>query len=492
MRPLTGIDSLFLSLESQTSLFQVGAVSVLDPSTAPDDSPPPHEALRRIVESRLDHLPPFRARLVNVPLGLDHPRWVEDEPDLDRHIRRAALPAPSGERELARYAADVLARPLDRNRPLWEIHVVEGLEGELVAGVAKLHHSAVDGIAGTEVTANLMDLSPVLAEPRPRPDGHRESVPGPLGMLRSAGANAGRRAFSAARLPGRLAGTAMSLRGHNRSLGGSPPPAFFSAPRTSLAARLGPDRVVGLARVDLADVEAVRQAARATVNDVILALSASALRVYFEERGELPKEPLCAFVPVSVRGEGDSMTDGVNRLSGMLVSLATDIDDPVLRLAAIAEGSRLAKEQHVVMGEDLFAELAAVGVPALLRPIGRLVRGLGLTSRFPPFNVVVSSFAGPSFPLYCGGAEMVAYHPFGPVIDGAVLNITAMSYRGQIGFGLLGCRDAVPEVEILSRLIPESMNQLTKVLSATGRRNRRPAQDVQALPIRRGRSDRGS
>ena len=491
MRPLTGIDSLFLSLESQTNLFQVGAVSVLDPSTAPEDSPPPHEAVRRIVESRLDRLPPFRARLVNVPFGLDHPRWVEDEPDLDRHIRRGALPAPGGERELAGYAADVLARPLDRSRPLWEIHVVEGLEGDLVAGVAKLHHSAVDGIAGTEVTANLMDLSPVLAERHPRPDGHQESVPGSLGLLRSAGANAGRRAFSTARLPGRLAGTAMSLRGHNRSLGGSPP-AFFSAPRTSLAAPLGTRRVVGLARVDLADVESVRQATRATVNDVILALSASALRVYLEERGELPEEPLCAFVPVSVRSEGDAMTDGVNRLSGMLVSLATDIDDPVLRLAAIAESSRLAKEQHVVMGEDLFAELAAMGVPALLRPIGRLVRGLGLTSRFPPFNVVVSSFAGPTFPLYCGGAEMVAYHPFGPVIDGAALNITAMSYRGQIGFGLLGCRDAVPDIEMLSRLIPESMNQLTKVLSASGRRNRRPAQDVRALSIRRGRNDRGS
>jgi diacylglycerol O-acyltransferase / wax synthase len=483
MRPLTGIDSLFLSLESQTNLFQVGAVSVLDPSTAPEESPPPYEAVRRVVESRLDRLPPFRTRLVTVPWGLDHPRWVEDEPDLDRHIRRAALPAPGGERELACYAADALARPLDRNRPLWELHVVEGLEGGLVAGVAKLHHSAIDGVAGTEVTANLMDLSPKLAEAQGPCEMERDTVPGPVALLRGAASNARRRALPTARLLGRLTGTAARLRARNRLLGGPPPPAIFSAPRTSLAARLGPERVVGLARVDLADVEAVRQATRATVNDVILALAASALRVYLEERGELPKEPLCGFVPISVRGQGDTLIDGVNRLSGMLVSLATDIADPVLRLAAIAEGSRVAKEQHRVLGEDLFSELATLGVPALLGPIGRALRGLGVTTRFPPFSVVVSSFPGPSFPLYCGGAELMAYHPFGPIIDGAALNITAMSYRGQIGFGLLGCRDAVPDIDLVARLIPESMNQLTKALSAAGHRRRRPAEDDHPLPI---------
>jgi diacylglycerol O-acyltransferase len=468
MRPLTGIDSMFLSLESATNLFHVGAVSVLDPSTAPEGSPPPHEALRKVVESRLDRLPPFRGRLVAVPGGLDHPTWVDDVPELDRHVRRGALPTPGGEQELARYAADVLARPLDRSRPLWEIHVVEGLEGGLVAGVAKLHHAAIDGIAGTEVTAELMDLSPKLAGADGPCDLEHEPVPGALALLRGAVAHAGRRALPTARLMVRLTGTVARLRTRNRLLGGPPPPGYFTAPRTPLSARLSRERVVGLTRVDLADVEAVRQATHATVNDVILALAASALRLYLEERGELPKEPLCAFVPVSVRGEGDSLWSGVNQLSGMLVSLATDIADPLVRLTAIAAGTRTAKEQHHVLGEDLFSELAALGVPALLGPTGRLVRGLGLTSRFPPFSVVVSSFPGPSFPLYCGGAEMLAYHPFGPVVDGAALNITAMSYRGQIGFGLLACRQAVPDVDLVAHLIPESMTQLTKAVSAAG------------------------
>lgn len=473
MRPLTGIDSLFLSLESPTNLFQVGAVSVLDPSTAPEESPPPYEALRRVVENRLDRLPPFRMRLVDVPWGLDHPRWLEEPPDLDRHIRHAALPAPGGERELAHYAADVLARPLDRRRPLWEIHVVEGLEGGLVAGLAKLHHSAIDGVAGAEATANLMDLRPEVPEATGGCGLGRDAIPSPVALLRGAAASAGRRALPTARLLGRLPGTALRLRTRNRLLGGPPPPALFSSPQTSLSARLGPDRAVGLARVDLADVEAVRKAAGATLNDVVLALAAASLRAYLDERGELPEQPLSAFVPVSVRGEDGALTEGVNRLSGMLVSLATHIADPVLRLAVIAEGSRVAKDQHRVLGEDLFSEMATLGVPALLGPIGRMVRGLGLTSRFPPFSITVSSFAGPSFPLYCAGAELLAYHPFGPVIDGAALNVTAMTYRGQIGFGLLGCRDAVPDIDVVARLIPESMHQLTKALTPTGPRRRR-------------------
>jgi diacylglycerol O-acyltransferase len=471
MRPLTGIDSLFVSLESRTNLMHVGAVSVLDPSTAPPDSPPPYEALRMVVENRLDRLPPFRKRLVEVPGGLDHARWVQCEPDLGRHVRRGALPSPGGERELAQYASDVLARPMDRARPLWEIHVVEGLEGDLVAGVAKLHHLIVDGIAGTEVTAALMDLEPVrVTSDGPAPGASEEPVPGLLPLLGEAVLNAGRRALPATRMLGRLATTAGALRSRNRRIDVSPPPGLFDGPRTSLSARVGTDRVAGLARVDLSDVHAVRHATHVKVNDVVLALAASALRHYLQERDELPAEPLVAFVPVSVRRAEDGLDTGVNRLSGMLVSLATDISDPLTRLVVIAESSRRAKEQHSVVGETFFSDLASLTVPALLGPVVRLYRALGLSSRFPPFSVVVSSFPGPDFPLYCAGAEMLAYHPFGPVIDGAAVNITAMSYRGQIGFGLLGCRDAAPDIESLARFIPESMTELTKALSDAGHR----------------------
>ncbi|HLJ09126.1 MAG TPA: WS/DGAT domain-containing protein, partial [Acidimicrobiia bacterium] len=352
---------------------------------------------------------------------------------------------------------------------------------------AKLHHSAIDGIAGAEATAALMDLEPVAVGDDPPSGLASEPVPSPWQLVGSACRNAGRRVMPTTRLLARLPGTALRLGIRNRLLEGTPPPGFFTSPRTSLASRLSRRRVAGVTRVDMADVEEVRQASGATVNDVILTLAASAMRLYLEERGELPAEPLCSFVPVAVRADGEDPMRDVNRLSGMLVSLATDVDDPLRRLAVIAESARAAKDQHRVLGEDLFSELAALGVPALLGPTGRLARGLGLTSRFPPFSVVVSSFAGPTFPLYCAGAELLAYHPFGPVVDGAALNITAMSYRGQIGFGLLACAEAVPDVDLLARLIPESMTELTKAVSSPHHRKAGASAPAAVVSARRSR-----
>lgn len=477
MHRLSGMDSMFLSLESPTNLFQVGAVTVLDPATAPPGSPPPHEALRRVVAERLDRLAPLRRRLVGAPGGLDHPRWVEVTPDLGRHIVRGALPAPGTERELAAYAAAALACPLDRRRPLWEMHVVEGLEGGLVAGVAKLHHSIVDGIGGAELTAELMDLSPVEPKDVELEECRAEATPGAALLLAEAARRFGSRIPRAGRLGLRLALSGISLRQRNRQLDVAPPPAPFSGPRTSLAARLGPDRSVGLAQVDRAEVDAVRQATGVSVNDVILFLVGSALRCHLAERQELPAKALTSFVPKAVSPEAVSLDAGVNKLSGMLVSLGTDVADPVLRLMAVAESASVAKDQERVLGEDLFGELAELVPPALLMRTGRMVRAVGLTTRWPPFSVVVSNFPGSPVSLYCAGAELVAYHPFGPVIDGAVLNVTATSYRDRISFGLLACRDAVPQLqmEALSRRIGEAMSQLSKAVTSLGRPARRAA-----------------
>ena len=461
---------MFVSLESATNLFQVGAVTVLDPSTAPPGAPPPHEALRRVLEDRLDRLGPFCRRVVTAPGGIDHPRWVACRPDLDRHVRRAALPGPGSDVELARFTADVLSRPLDRARPLWEIHVVEGLEGGLVAGVAKIHHSAIDGVAGTEVTAQLMDLEPLPVPERPSSVVRTEDGPSLAGLVRDAALSAARRAVPTARLGGRMVAAGLQLRGRNRHMAGDPPPAPFAAPRTRFNALAGSTRAAAFARIDRADVDTVRTVTGATVNDVILAVSGTALRRYLAERDELPDTSLTAFVPKSVRSAADTLDTGVNRLSGMLVSLATDRPDPLRRLLAVSASSHVAKEQERVLGEDLMGELAEIGVPALLAPVGRLVRGLRLLERRPPFTVVVSSFPGPPFPLFCAGAEMLAYHPFGPVIDGATVNITAMSYRDHIGFGLLACRDAVPDVEVLGHFVSDAMSELAKSAANAGGR----------------------
>jgi diacylglycerol O-acyltransferase / wax synthase len=467
MQRLGGIDSMFVSLESPTNLFHVGAVAVLDPSTAPAGSPPPHEALRRVMEKRIHRIHPLRKKLVAVPGGIDHPRWIEDPNlDLDRHLHRGALPSPGGERELTRFAADVLSRPLDRRHPLWEIHSVEGLEGGLFAGVAKLHHSTVDGIAGTEVTAELMDLTPEVRDVgEPDEELRPEPVPSPVSLLRDAFVNAGKRTIPTLRGLGDLSMAAMGIRSRNRRQDAVAPPSLFSSPRTRLAASVGAGRAVGLAQIDRADVDEVRAKTGAKVNDVILAVTSSALRRYLKQHDELPEEELSGFVPISVRSESDNLSTGVNRLSGMLVSLATNVSDPIVRLLTMLENTRNAKEQAGILGPEVFSNLSELAVPALLAPAGWFARVSGLTRMRPPFSIVVSSFPGPPFPLYCGGAEMLAYYPFGPVIDGAALNITAMSYRDQIGFGLLADRDALPDVDALARMIPDSMGELKKAVT---------------------------
>jgi diacylglycerol O-acyltransferase len=469
MQRLTGIDSMFLSLESPTNLFQVGAVSIIDPSTAPAGTPPPYEALRQVILERLHLLAPFRRRLVRVPGGLDHPRWIEDPDfDVDRHLHRGALPSPGGAAELARYAADVLSQPLDRTRPLWEIHVVEGLDGGLIAAVAKIHHAAIDGVSGAELTANLMDPTPeIAAVPPPHEPWRPDQVPSRAALAGGALWHLGGVIPTATATTARTLQAALRIRGYNRRRDTVASPSPFSAPRTSLGTRLGRERTVGLAQVDRADIEVVRAATGATFNDVILALAGAVLRFHLEDRGELPAKPLVAFVPVSVRNDDDKLDTGANRLSGMLVSLATTVEDPVEQLMAVSECARHAKAKDQVLGPDTLSSVAELALPSVFGPTARLVLRAGITTRWPPFNLTVSSFPGPPVPLYCAGGKLLAYYPFGPVFDGAALNITAMSYLDQVGFGVFACRDAIPDVDVMARRIPEA---LTKLLKATASR----------------------
>ena len=459
-----GLDSVFLSLETATNLYHVGAVTVLDPATAPPGTPAPYDAVRRLIEERLHLLGPFRRRLAGVPLGLDHPRWVEDtDIDIGFHLRRGHLPRPGAAAELAVYAADVLSRPLDRTRPLWEMHVVEGLDGDLVAGVTKIHHSVIDGVAGVELTANLMDLTPQTAPTPPPPEDWRaDPWPSAAGLvgdglrrLTGLGARASAAAVEAA-------GAAIRIAARNRQPESTAPPAPFTAPRTPIGVRVGTRRVAGLGRVERADVDQVRSATGASVNDVILFLAATVLRDYLAQRGELPDKPLVAAVPVSVRAAHDTLDTGVNKLSGMLVSLATTVEDPRARLAAIRESVRNAKEQDRLLGSALVERATDLFPPVVMTPAAWLAQRTGLMTRRPAFNVIVSSFPGSPVPLYCAGAKVLAYHPFGPVSDGASLNITAMSYIDHIGFGFLADGDAAPDVDALAARLPEALTELAK------------------------------
>ncbi len=490
MRRLSGLDAIFLYLETPTNHMHVGSTVVLDPSTIPGGYA--FEKVRALVESRLPLLPPFRRRLVEVPFGLHHPIWVEDPDfDLDYHLRRAALPPPGGKQELEEFAGAVFGRPLDRSRPLWEMYAVEGLEHGYVALVTKTHHAAIDGVSGAELTANLLDISPEPAEAPPSTgEWVPDRVPTDIEMAAYALRSLARQPMAAAKAVQRTAAMALTLRRRNRQPDVQPPPALFSAPKTSLNTRITPHRRFAITEVPLADVKLVKNAVGGTVNDVVLAICAGALRKWLQGRGELPADDLVGFVPVSVRAEHEQGAMG-NRVSGMLVRLATSVADPVERLAAIRQATQDAKEQERAVSAQRLTDWTEFAAPAVAASAARLVSRLRVFDRLDNaiFNLVISNVPGPPIPLYSGGAQVLGIWPMGPITDGAGLNITVMSYLGSVNFGLVACRELAPDLGRLAHYIDEATADLVK---ATGGSATAAETDARNVTGRRQRSASGS
>jgi diacylglycerol O-acyltransferase / wax synthase len=468
MRSLVGIDAAFLALETPTTPMHVGVALVLDPpeGTRSLFSPSTRYAqIRRVIQQRLHQIPPFRQRAIRVPFGLHHPVWVDD-PDfeLDDHLSRASLPSPGGRAELDAFVAAAMSRPLDPDRPLWEMYVVEGLEGERTALVAKVHHAILDGVSGASVLAAFLDLTPRSRLVPLPPEWDPPALPSNAQMLRHA-------ASSLVRQPGATWSTLQAgveavadLGMHNRELvsrGEQPPPGFFAAPRTSFNGAVSNRKRYASLSLSLDDVKLVGRVFEATVNDVILAGVSGGLRRLLAARGEqTDQEPLVAMVPVSTRPEGQGDELG-NQVSGMLVALASDIDDPVRRLDAISESARVAKEQEKLHRGRLIGGLAQVALPALASRMARAVAGTRLFDKVrPPSNVTVSSVRGPDFSLFCAGSRVVGMFPVGPIAEGIGVNVTVFSYLDRVYFGLLACRKLIPELDEVAEHIDDALGEL--------------------------------
>ena len=467
MQRLTGMDATFLYLENGGNLMHVASTAIFDPTTV--EGGYSFDKVKEMVADRLHLLPPFRRRLVTVPFELHHPLWIEDPDfDLDFHLRRAALPSPGGERELAEFAAEVMSRPLDRSRPLWEMYMVEGLEHGYIASISKVHHAAIDGVSGAELMVNLLDFTPEIAEvPPPETPWKPDRIPTDLELVGWALGSLSRQPVRAAKAARRTAEAALTLRRRNRHPDVTPPPAPFSAPNTSLNTAITPHRRFAFIQLPLDDVKKVKNGLGGTVNDVVLATCAGALRSYLVERGEAVDAPLVAMVPISVRTEEQAGTMG-NRVSSMLTSLATDIADPVERLRAISAGTKRAKEQDKAIGAETLMEWTEFAAPGLAARAARLYSTMKLADRHRPiFNVTISNVPGPDFPLYSAGARMVSYYPMGPIADGGALNITVMSYMGTMCFGLVACRETVPEVWSIAHGLGTALDELVKAAEAT-------------------------
>lgn len=473
MERLTGLDAAFLYLESPSFHMHVSMCAIVDPSTMPGGYS--FAAFKNLVRARLPQLAPFRRRLVQVPFRLHHPVWVDcPDFDLDYHVRRVAVPSPGGEAELMELVSDITSRQLDRSRPLWEVWIIEGLEGGRVAVVAKVHHSAVDGVSGAEIMVHLFDLSP-LALPNARSSSTALPPTAPANELVPSDAEMVALALRDRwKNPRRLADTARrTVRGaldvarRHQAPDAVGMPAPFTAPRVSFNASITPHRACRFATVQLEDVKTVKKRFGTTVNDVVLCLCAGALRRYLASRAELPEKPLVAAVPISVRGDASVPEGGANKVSAMFVQLATQLESPVDRLRAIAVGTRGAKEDHKAIGADKLQVWAEHAAPAIFALAARLYTGMKFADRHRPIlNLVISNVPGPRFPLYFAGAELVGAYPLGPVMEGAGLNITAMSYRDEIQFGLHACRETVPDLARLPGWFDESMAELLEAANA--------------------------
>lgn len=442
MRRMSGIDAAFLYGETPTWHMHVSAVLIADPSTAPGGFNFDHFVRR--TEERLHLAPQFRWRLVQVPFGLDRPGWIEDPKfDIRAHIRRIGVPPPGGPEQLGNLVGDLVSLKLDRKKPLWEFWLIEGLEHDRIALLAKVHHAIIDGVSGSELAEVLFDLEPD-PPPIPPPEHPRpvEEIPSGLELMARGMAHTFLTPWRATRFANQSVRQGLKFIGFRR--GPAPPPAPFQAPRTSLNGELTPYRRFAYTSVPLEQVKALKKHFDVKVNDVVLALCAASLRRYLEQRDELPDQPLIAQCPVSLRTDDDKSDVGT-KVGAMFASLATDIDDPVERLRAIHASTIGAKEMREALAADRIMGISEVSPPALVNLAARMYTAASLDTLTPPImNLIISNVPGPPFPLYFAGAEVERMYPMGPLLYGTGVNITVFSYRDNIDFGFMVCRDNVP------------------------------------------------
>ncbi|MEO6988455.1 MAG: wax ester/triacylglycerol synthase family O-acyltransferase [Aquihabitans sp.] len=457
MRYLGGMDTMFVRAETRSMLLHVTGVLILDPKTSRIDT---RQQVRDLIAARVPALPPLRWRLIDPPGGIGSLRWIED-PDfnLDDHVYFTSTPPPGTRTELEAIVAEVAGTPLDRDRPLWEMHVIDGLEDGSVAVVWKFHHAFMDGGGGMGVIGCIFDLDPDADPPALLDLRQAEAVPSRwdllvdtprellfrLGQVPSAAMStvAGIGGLLGSMFPGRSTGNGTSL-----------------APRSPYNGRLSDDRVVALGDASLVDVKKIKTAFDVTVNDVVLAAVASSLRDHLGSDVATAQGPLTAAVPVSVRPEGMEDDFG-NHTSAMMVSLPTDLEDPVARLTAIHESSMQTKEQHRAMGPDLLEQWAGLIPPWLISAGADVVGRFGLGSHLPTvFNVIVSNVAGPPVPIYLAGAEVTAIYPIGPLMEGGGLNISVISRRDRIHIGVVGDPTLVTDPSAITTGFARAIDQL--------------------------------
>ena len=453
-KPLNLLDLSFVLMETrQTPMHVAGLQTFVPPPDAPRDFPRQvYEYLRSFPVTA----PPFNYRLRGPAQGHLLPSFEEVEKvDLDYHLRHSALPYPGGERELGVLVSRLHSNPMDMDRPLWEIHLIEGLHGGRFALYCKLHHSLADGVSGVGLLNFSEDpkksrTPPIWAQERPRKGraGGRHGAFGALPNLALSQAKA---------LPSLLRGLAGSA---SAALGMKADPDFTSlaeAPRTIFNTNITPQRRVATQATGLARMKAIGEAAGGSVNDVLLAACGAALRRYLLELDELPRKSLIVSIPVAL--PRDTSQAGGNAISFANVRLGTDLEDVRERFEVIRRSSAAGRAYLRQMDDT-----ALMDYTVLVNSPQMITRLPGVGARVPPmYNVIVSNVPGPRGRLYFLGAEMDAYFPISALAHGQALNITVLSYAGGLYFGFTGCHDRVPHMQRLAVYMGEALDELERV-----------------------------
>jgi diacylglycerol O-acyltransferase / wax synthase len=483
---LTALDATFLELEEadESAHMHIGGIMVFDP--LPDGGPPSREDLCQHLASRLEQLPRYGQRLSEPHTGgLSWPEW-EDDPafDLGRHVARAALPAPGGYEELQEWASGFFSQRLDRHRPLWEMALVEGLADGRWALAHKTHHSMVDGVGSVDVGHLLLDATPDAPS-------SPSSAGGASGGHTPSSFDADRpTSIAHPTAPGSLASLAHAWAGllpvdtilHAAQMGAHgvlhPRDALSSArsalgvivheelhaaPRTSLNGPIGTRRRFEVVRVPLADLREIKSSLGGTINDVVLTVTASGLRALLESRGEaLPAGGLRAMVPMNVRVASEHLALG-NRVSSLFVELPVAEADPVRRYReTVARSESLKSDGQQAAGTTAVIELAGLAPPVIHSTIAQALYATRL------FNVTITNVPGPQQTLYAFGAPLREIHPLVPLAAEHAIGVAAMSYDGNVFFGVVADRDTVPDLEVLLSALHASVEELLSAARADG------------------------
>lgn len=498
MKPLSGLDASFLHLETPEMPMHIGGLNLFDLPTARRSDF--YEKVKSHIAGRLHLSGVFTRKLALMPLEFSNPVWIEDTAvDIDYHVRKITLPKPGSMQQLESCVAKLHAKLLDRSRPLWEFTVFDGLKSGQTAFYFKVHHAALDGQGAQSLAQAVLDVTPV-----PRKVGGVEAAvagqdetcaPDVKELIGAAVRNNLAQYWNLIKsLPAaaRAVGEAVTVtRGDDGKSRFGLPKSFKFAPKTPLNVSITPRRAFATVCVPVGEAKEISNAFGGSLNDVAMAICSGALRYYLQDKNVLPAETLVAAIPVSLREPGN--VDSNNQVSMMLIDLATHVADPKKRMREIVKSSTALKATLKNVKSVLPTDFPGIGLPWLMSGLTALYGRSKLADRMSPIaNVIISNVPGARVPLYLAGAKMTANFPVSIVVHGVALNITIQSYLDSLDFGLVACRDAVPDLDAFAGMIIKSHGELLQIARKPDSVKRQKASDMANLATPPAKSRRST